>query len=54
METSYSVLRDFGNMSSATILFVLQRILNSRIKGSLFAAAMGPGLSAEAGMMEVY
>lgn len=49
---SRDVLSDFGNMSSATILFVLQRILAERGKTVApgtrgFGVAFGPGLAAE-------
>lgn len=49
---SRDVLRDHGNMSSATILFVLQRILAERggaaVPGTRgFGVAFGPGLAAE-------
>lgn len=49
---SRAVLHDFGNMSSATILFVLQRLLAARggavAPGSRgFGVAFGPGLAAE-------
>ena len=43
---SWSVLRDFGNMSSATVLFVLERALNARVTGRHLLAAFGPGFSA--------
>lgn len=49
---SYEVLRNYGNMSSATILFVLKRILESPETGPLFAAAFGPGLTVEAALLE--
>lgn len=46
---SRAVLRDFGNMSSATVMFVLQRMLRASpppgTRGC--AIAFGPGLSAE-------
>lgn len=45
---SRGVLRDFGNMSSATLMFVLKRILagtSGAAKG--LAMAFGPGLAAE-------
>jgi alpha-pyrone synthase len=49
LKASRDVLRDYGNMSSATILFVLERIL--RDKGfdgaNGCALAFGPGLTAE-------
>jgi predicted naringenin-chalcone synthase len=46
----YDVLRDYGNMSSPTVLFVLQKIMNGlKNKGSnkIFGAAFGPGLTME-------
>lgn len=53
LQYSYDVLKDYGNMSSPTILFVLKRILdemelNSTDKFNLiFGAAFGPGLTME-------
>lgn len=47
---SYETLRDFGNMSSATILFVLQKLLqhSDNANGSrILGAAFGPGLTVE-------
>jgi predicted naringenin-chalcone synthase len=45
---SRGVLRDFGNMSSATLMFVLQRILACRdATGTGLAVAFGPGLTVE-------
>ena len=52
LEVSYEVLRQFGNMSSATILFVLERILRDERYGTVFAAAFGPGLTVESGLFE--
>ena len=48
LDWSRDVLRDFGNMSSATIMFVLDRMLrgSSAPKNGL-AMAFGPGLCAE-------
>ena len=43
---SWDVLRDFGNMSSATALFVLQKAMNAGDKGRHLLAAFGPGFSA--------
>ena len=44
----YDVLNKFGNMSSATILFVLKDMLSSRQKQkNIFASAFGPGLTVE-------
>jgi alkylresorcinol/alkylpyrone synthase len=50
LTTSRDVLRDCGNMSSVTVLFILERFLESREfnKGDLgVLSAMGPGFSAE-------
>jgi len=47
---SYGVLREYGNMSSATIFFVLQRILQDSRSGTVFATAFGPGLTVESGL----
>lgn len=45
---SRDVLRDFGNMSSATLVFVLDRILRtSHATGEGMAIAFGPGLTVE-------
>ncbi|WP_181704707.1 type III polyketide synthase [Chthonobacter rhizosphaerae] len=44
---SRAVLREFGNMSSATILFVLARMMAAGREGPGLAMAFGPGLTAE-------
>lgn len=43
---SWSVLRDYGNMSSVTVLFVLRRAIEAHCKGPHLLAAFGPGFSA--------
>ena len=40
------VMRDFGNMSSPTVLFVLERTLASGFTGTALLAALGPGFTA--------
>lgn len=49
LDWSRGVLRDFGNMSSATLMFVLDRIMRRAQppRGDGFAVAFGPGLAAE-------
>ena len=47
LDHSRSVLRDVGNVSSATIGFVLERILAGPARGNGLAMAFGPGLCAE-------
>lgn len=44
---SRDVLREFGNMSSATLIFVLDRILHASESGEGMAMAFGPGLTVE-------
>ncbi len=46
LDHSWEVLRQYGNMSSATALFVLQRALQSGASGPHLLAAFGPGFSA--------
>jgi predicted naringenin-chalcone synthase len=48
---TYEVLKNYGNMSSPTVLFVLKQVLakagSGRSGDQIFAAAFGPGLSIE-------
>lgn len=41
-----SVMRDFGNMSSPTVLFVLERAIAAGLGRSAVLAALGPGFTA--------
>ncbi|MGF1630868.1 MAG: type III polyketide synthase [Kiloniellaceae bacterium] len=41
-----SVLRDFGNMSAVTVLFVLERMRRSGMRGRYLMTALGPGFTA--------
>ena len=40
------VLRNFGNMSAATVLFVLEQTLAQQSKGAALMGALGPGFTA--------
>ena len=54
LDASRGVLRDYGNMSSATILFILERMLrdDSVTDGARLAAlAFGPGLTVESALL---
>jgi alkylresorcinol/alkylpyrone synthase len=52
---SYEVLEQFGNMSSPTVLFVLQRMLAGQgAQGPVFGAAFGPGLTMETFIGEIH
>lgn len=46
LEPSRTVLRDFGNMSSATALFVLDHAIDGGRRGRHLLSAFGPGFSA--------
>lgn len=56
VEASRDVLRRYGNMSSATILFVLKEILSRPAagegSGKVCAVAFGPGLTVELALLE--
>ena len=47
IDTARGVLRDVGNCSSATMFFVLSRLLPHTGKDDVFAAGFGPGLTVE-------
>jgi len=49
LSQSYAVLKEYGNMSSPTILFVLEKMMRQpkRNDPTVFAAAFGPGLTME-------
>jgi predicted naringenin-chalcone synthase len=54
LEDSRTILRQYGNMSSATVLFVLKRILErpaARARESVVSMAFGPGLTVELGFL---
>lgn len=46
LDDSRAVLRDYGNMSSSTLMFVLARIIGRPVEHGV-AIAFGPGLAAE-------
>lgn len=55
LEDARETLRNYGNMSSVTVLFVLNRILNRGNEPSPYpicAMAFGPGLTIESALME--
>ena len=52
LDISRDILRRFGNMSSATIIFVLKALLERRLRGLSCAMAFGPGLTAESMVFE--
>ncbi|PUZ24382.1 Predicted naringenin-chalcone synthase [Chitinophaga costaii] len=53
---SRNILKTYGNMSSATLLFVLKEIWETKSQGpgtTIFGAAFGPGLTMESLLMKV-
>jgi len=53
LDASYHIMKEYGNMSSATIMFVLEHILNDKSKvGLTFTTSFGPGMTIEAILME--
>ena len=56
---SYETLRNFGNMSSATVLFVLKNIWDNCLvpeknEGNILSMAFGPGLTMEAALIKLH
>ncbi|MBL9131734.1 MAG: type III polyketide synthase, partial [Verrucomicrobiaceae bacterium] len=54
LESSRAVLADYGNMSSATVLFVLKDLLEKAEtdRATTMAMAFGPGLTVETAVLE--
>lgn len=53
LSEAYDVLKNYGNMSSPTILFVLKKMMeDSSKKGNIFAVAFGPGITMESVILE--
>jgi predicted naringenin-chalcone synthase len=50
---SQAVLQEHGNMSSTTILFILDRLRHQAAPGPCLALAFGPGLCAEVALLEL-
>jgi alkylresorcinol/alkylpyrone synthase len=46
MQEAREVLREHGNMSAVTVLFVLQRMLRRGLAGRHLMTALGPGFTA--------
>ena len=48
---SRDVLREFGNMSSVTVLFILHRVLDAGFEGPQLMTSLGPGFTAALGII---
>ncbi len=46
LDAERQILRDAGNMSAPTVLFVLKAVLDSGATGQMMACALGPGFTA--------
>lgn len=53
IEVSRRVLAEHGNMSSGTVLWVLDAMLGAGARGRIVVMSFGPGLSGEAALVEV-
>ena len=51
LQGSREILAEFGNMSSPTVLFILDRLLNCAAKRPCVMLAFGPGLTIEAALI---
>src|SRR5262249_22454432 len=51
LSPSFRVLADFGNMSSPTIAFILERLRAAGAPGPCVAIGFGPGLAVEAALL---
>ncbi len=52
LQNAEDVLRDYGNMSAATVFFVLERCLSAGAQGRLLLSALGPGFTAGFSILE--
>ncbi len=52
MTAARRILRDYGNMSAPTVLFVLRDVLAERPRGPILASALGPGFTAGFAVLE--
>jgi len=53
MQPSRDILRQYGNMSSCTVLFILRSLLDARCSGPVLMLAFGPGLTAEGAVLQL-
>jgi alkylresorcinol/alkylpyrone synthase len=53
LDHARATLRDYGNMSAATVIFVLKRMLDAGVHGRLLMTALGPGFTAGFQLIDV-
>ena len=54
LQISRDILRQYGNMSSPTIFFILKTFLATRPTGRCVALAFGPGLTIEMVLLDIH
>jgi predicted naringenin-chalcone synthase len=56
ISASRNTLAEYGNMSSATVLYVLKQLLDAKLSAdqNILSMAFGPGLTIESGLLSVY
>lgn len=53
LQTSRQIMKEYGNMSSSTVLYVLERFLQGYEKGYGLMMSMGPGFSSEMVLLDM-
>jgi predicted naringenin-chalcone synthase len=53
LSPSLSVLREHGNMSSATVWFIMEKLKRANMRGPCVLLGFGPGLVAEAALLRL-
>lgn len=53
IEPSQMILAEYGNMSSPTVLFILDRLVSQQLTGPCVMLAFGPGLTVEAALLNL-
>jgi alkylresorcinol/alkylpyrone synthase len=53
LDVERGVLRDYGNMSAPTVLFVLERLVRAKTSGALLLSSLGPGFCAAFQMLDL-
>ena len=46
MTDARAVLRDYGNTSATSVMFLLERVLKQGLRGRHLVSALGPGFTA--------
>jgi len=54
LSSSWNILKNYGNMSSPTVCFVLKQILKKKDRKNILALAFGPGVTMEQVLMKYY